>query len=46
LMILFAVMVGSQLMGIAGMLIAVPLFGIIKVSAQTLYRGIKGYNRA
>ena len=43
LMVLFAVMVGSQLMGIVGMLIAVPLFGITKVSAQTIYLGIQGY---
>jgi predicted PurR-regulated permease PerM len=43
LMVLFAVMVGSQLMGIAGMLIAVPLFGIAKVCAQTVYSGVKGY---
>jgi predicted PurR-regulated permease PerM len=43
LMILFVVMVGSQLMGIVGMLVAVPLTGIIKVSAQTIYAGIRGY---
>ncbi len=43
LAVLGAVMVGSQLMGIVGMLIAVPLFGIAKVSAQTLYAGLKGY---
>ena len=36
-------MVGSQLMGIAGMLIAVPLTGILKVSSQTIYEGVKGY---
>lgn len=44
LMVLFAVMVGNQLTGgIVGMLIAVPMTGIIKVSGQTIYRGIKGY---
>ncbi len=43
LMILFVVMVGSQLMGIAGMLIAVPLTGIVKVSVQTVYKGLRGY---
>ena len=43
LVILFVVMVGSQLMGIVGMLIAVPLTGIIKVSSQTVYEGVKGY---
>ena len=43
LMILFVVMVGSQLMGIVGMLIAVPLTGIIKVTVQSIYVGIRGY---
>ncbi len=43
LVVLFVVMVGSQLMGIVGMLVAVPLTGIAKVSGQTVYQGIKGY---
>lgn len=43
LVVLFVVMVGSQLMGIAGMLIAVPLTGILKVSILTVYEGIRGY---
>ena len=43
LVVLFVVMVGSQLMGIVGMLIAVPLTGILKVSSQTIYEGVKGY---
>ncbi len=43
LMVLFVVMVGSQLMGIVGMLIAVPLTGIFKVTLQTIYAGIRGY---
>lgn len=43
LMVLFVVMVGSQLMGIVGMLIAVPLTGIIKVTVQSIYVGIRGY---
>ena len=43
LVVLFVVMVGSQIMGIIGMLIAVPLTGIIKVSSQTVYEGVKGY---
>jgi predicted PurR-regulated permease PerM len=43
LVILFVVMVGSQLMGIVGMLIAVPLTGILKVSSQTVYEGVRGY---
>ena len=42
LVVLFVVMVGSQLMGIVGMLVAVPLTGIVKVSGQTIYQGIKG----
>ena len=45
LVVLFVVMVGSQLMGIVGMLVAVPLTGIIKVSGQTIYRGIKGHGK-
>ena len=43
LVVLFVVMVGSQLMGIIGMLIAVPLTGIAKVSGQTIYKGIRQY---
>ena len=43
LAVLFVVMVGSQLMGIVGMLIAVPLTGIAKVSGQTIYEGVKQY---
>ncbi len=43
LIVLFVVMVGSQLIGIVGMLVAVPLTGIAKVSSQTVYQGIKGY---
>ena len=43
LVVLFVVMVGSQLMGIVGMLIAVPLTGIAKVSGQTIYEGIRQY---
>ena len=44
LVVLFVVMVGSQLMGIVGMLIAVPLTGIAKVSGQTIYKGIRQYH--
>jgi len=43
LVVLFVVMVGSQLMGIVGMLIAVPLTGIAKVSVQTIYEGVRQY---
>lgn len=43
LVVLFVVMVGSQFMGIVGMLIAVPLTGIAKVSGQTIYEGVRQY---
>ena len=43
LIVLVVVMIGSDLMGIVGMLVAVPLTGILKVSSQTVYEGIKGY---
>lgn len=43
LVVLLVVMIGSQLVGIIGMLIAVPLTGIIKVSSQTIYQGVKSY---
>ncbi|MCH7721095.1 MAG: AI-2E family transporter, partial [Planctomycetes bacterium] len=43
LIVLTVVLIGSDQMGIVGMLVAVPLTGILKVSAQTIYEGIKGY---
>ena len=43
LMILFVVMVGSQLLVIVGMLIAVPLTGIVKVTVQSIYVGLRSY---
>ena len=43
LVVLVVVMIGSDLMGLPGMLIAVPLTGILKVCAQTIYEGVKGY---
>ncbi|MBI2505440.1 MAG: AI-2E family transporter [Candidatus Latescibacteria bacterium] len=43
MLVMLVVSIGSQLLGIMGMLIAVPLTGILKVSTQTIYRGIKGY---
>ena len=43
LAVLLVVMIGSQFMGVIGMLIAVPLAGIIKVSIQTIYQGLKSY---
>lgn len=44
LVVLVVVMIGSDLMGMAGMLIAVPLTGILKVSGQTVFEGLKSYN--
>jgi predicted PurR-regulated permease PerM len=46
MLVMLVVSIGSQLLGIMGMLIAVPLTGILKVSTQTIYRGIKGYRAA
>ena len=43
MLVMLVVSIGSQLLGIMGMLIAVPVTGILKVSTQTIYRGIKGY---
>ena len=43
MLVMLVVSIGSQLLGIMGMLVAVPLTGILKVSTQTIYRGIKGY---
>lgn len=44
LVVLVVVMIGSDLWGIVGMLIAVPATGILKVSTQTIYEGVKGYS--
>ena len=46
LMVLVVVMIGSDLGQIIGMLVAVPLTGIIKVSSVTIYEGLKGYRGA
>ena len=43
LVVLFVVLVGGQLMGLMGMLIAVPMTGIIKVSGQAILQGVKRY---
>ena len=43
LTVLFVVLAGGQLMGLIGMLIAVPTTGIIKVSGQAILQGIKRY---
>ncbi len=42
--VLFVVLAGSQLLGIIGMILAVPITGIIKVTVQTLYEGFKSYS--
>ncbi|EQA38537.1 PF01594 domain protein [Leptospira inadai serovar Lyme str. 10] len=39
-----AVTVGGTLLGIAGMLVAVPLAAILKVTIATLYRSMKDHN--
>ncbi len=44
LVILVVVMIGSDLWGIVGMLVAVPATGILKVSTQTIYEGVRGYS--
>ena len=43
LIVLVVVMIGSDLMGIVGMLIAVPVTGILKVSTVTIYDGVRSY---
>jgi putative permease len=43
LMVMVVVMIGSDLWGMVGMLVAVPVTGILKVSGQTIYEGLKGY---
>ena len=43
LVVLFVVLLGSHLMGIFGMLIAVPMTGIMNVAGQTIFQGVKAY---
>ena len=43
LVVMVVVMIGSDLWGMVGMLVAVPMTGILKVSGQTVYEGLKGY---
>ncbi len=43
LVVMVVVMIGSDLWGMVGMLVAVPVTGILKVSGQTIYEGLKGY---
>lgn len=44
LIVIFVVLVGSQLFGAIGMLLAVPTMAVIKVSAQTVYEGLRSYS--
>ena len=44
LLVIFAVLVGSQLFGAVGMLLAIPATAVIKVSAQTIYEGLRRYS--
>jgi len=44
LVVIFAVIIGGQFFGILGMLLAVPVTGIVKVSVSELYKGIRRYN--
>jgi predicted PurR-regulated permease PerM len=44
LIVVFAVIVGGQFFGILGMLLAVPITGMIKVLTIEFYSGIKKYN--
>ena len=43
LAIMIVVLIGSQVMGILGMVLAVPLTGVIKVTVETLRENLRGY---
>jgi predicted PurR-regulated permease PerM len=43
LVVIFVVLVGNQLFGALGMLLAVPVTAVTKVSFQTLYEGLRSY---
>jgi len=43
LTVILVLVVGNELMGIIGMLLAIPLFTIVKVSAVETYWGLKNY---
>jgi predicted PurR-regulated permease PerM len=45
LIIVFAVIIGGQFFGVLGMLLAVPTAGILKVTSNELYTGIRKFNR-
>ncbi|HID09963.1 MAG TPA: AI-2E family transporter [Candidatus Latescibacteria bacterium] len=46
LVVMFAVLAGGSLMGIVGMVLAVPVVGVLKVTAQTVLEGIRAYMAA
>jgi len=44
LIVIFVVLVGSNMFGAVGMLLAVPLTAVIKVSVQTVYESLRSYS--
>ena len=44
LVVVFVVLVGNQLFGAVGMLLAVPATAVVKVSVQTVYEGLRSYS--
>jgi predicted PurR-regulated permease PerM len=44
LIVIFVVMVGSQMFGAVGMLLAVPLTAVLKVSVRTVYESLRNYS--
>ena len=44
LIVIFVVLVGNHLFGPVGMLLAVPFTAVTKVSAQTIYHGLRSYS--
>ena len=46
LVVIFVVLVGNQLFGAVGMILAVPTTAVVKVSVQTVYEGLRSYSIA
>jgi len=44
LTVIIVLLVGNELLGIAGMLLAIPLFTVLKVAAKETYWGLKSYH--
>ena len=42
--IVFVLLIGGHLLGVLGMIIAVPLTAVLKVSTRTVYNGLKSYS--